>query len=92
MINTIIGFAKSKDVSYEVMRHRVKKTGIKPIRYTISPLGGRIRVYSLFDLERAFKTPVGKRKKRNPAPIIKIMRSFLSVPLTPVHRWYGFNA
>jgi hypothetical protein len=92
MKQTIMNFAKSKEVSYEVARHRIQKAGLKPVDYYYSPFGGRVKVFNLEEMEVAFNAPIQERKRRKAEPVTNTITPFLSVPLTPTHRWYGFNA
>jgi hypothetical protein len=78
------------EVCYQTLSHRLTLLGVKPLHF--KRVGKNLAgLFKLSDLQAAGNYK--KRLPRKPQPIVlqTEILTFLSNPLTPVHRWYGYR-
>lgn len=79
------------EVCYQTLSHRLTLLGVKPLHF--KKIGKNMAgMFKLADLHAA--ASYKRRLPRKPQPTVfqTDILTFLSKPLTPVHRWYGYRS
>jgi predicted transcriptional regulator len=81
---TIHEYAEKVGVTSNTIRNRIMRSQADPVDMIKNKNGSITYIYSIIDLKACMK-------KKEPIEITNPMCKFLSVPLNPVGKWYGFN-
>jgi hypothetical protein len=86
---TIHEYAEKVGVTSNTIRNRIVRSQADPVGMIKNKNGSITYIYSGIDLKACMHNY--KKKDREPIEITNPMCKFLSVPLNPVGKWYGFN-
>ncbi len=86
---TIAEYAEKVGVSLQTVRNRIIRSEADPVDMVKNRNGSISYIYSGIDLKACMYTY--KKKAKEPIEITNPMCKFLSTPLNPVGKWYGFS-